>query len=308
MFRDPPVLPHLPIHDGARLFVVTYPLQDPPVSGLFRSTFYGLAWLSGGAATFVCDTEKFAVKAGSLVWTIPGQVYWWEQPEPGAHLTLIGFLPELLTGGALNVHLIPDLPFLQPDGPTVIPVSGEAGEVLSTLFQQIWHRYAQVAEHHPANVWLTLPRQREALMLAYLHGILAEVATLTTGVLPTPLTQAQSADLRLTQLFRTHAATGARERRPVRHYAELLHVTPGHLTRVVGRVMGKTPSAWLQEQLLLDAKRLLAFTDRSVERIAEDLHFPSATQFSQWFRGQSGQTPRQVRQGSRESTFDFQQF
>jgi hypothetical protein len=57
----------------------------------------GLAWLSGGAATFVCDTERFEVAAGSLVCTAPGQVNWWESPEPNASITLLGFVPKILS-------------------------------------------------------------------------------------------------------------------------------------------------------------------------------------------------------------------
>jgi AraC family transcriptional regulator, transcriptional activator of pobA len=298
--RDPSVLPELILHDGARLFVASRRLLDPPMLEVHRYAFYGLAWLSGGAASFVCDTERFEVAAGSLVCTAPGQVNRWERPDADAQIILLGFVPEIFTGGALDVRLISDLPLFKPDGTTVIPASGEVGAALETLFRQVWQRYTQSASPGPANPWRVLPRQREGLLLAYLHAILAEAATLEIGLpsLQPNLQPSQSADLRLTRLFRIHAVGSALERRSVAHYAALLNVTPDHLARAVGRVTGKSPSVWLQERLLLEATRLLTFTNRPVERIAEELHFPTATQFSQWFRTRSGQTPRQVRQGA----------
>jgi AraC family transcriptional regulator, transcriptional activator of pobA len=284
------------LKDGARLFVADDRLLESRIVEMRRYTFYGLAWLSGGAATFVCDTERFEVAAGSLICTAPGQVNWWEAPEPNAHITLLGFVPEIFTGGVLDVHLINDLPFFKPDGTTVIPAPGETGAALETLFRQVWRRYTQSAARSPDHTWRILPRQQEGLLLAYLHAILAEAATLEPDSQPA-LKPTQSADLRLTRLFRIHAVGSALQRHPVAHYAALLNVTPDHLTRVVGRVTGKTPSAWLQERLLLEAVRLLRFTNKPIERIAEELHFPTATQFSQWFRTQSGQTPRLVRTG-----------
>ncbi|WP_420594555.1 helix-turn-helix domain-containing protein [Deinococcus sp.] len=291
-----PTLPEVTLLEGARLFVAAHPLREAHLSEIRRYHFYALMWLSGGSATFVCDTERFEVAASSLICTAPGQVHQWEAPEAQAHVTLLGFVPEIFTGGSLDVRLITDLPLFQPDSTTILPALA-TGATLATLFAQVWQRYLQLSDAEPSREWRVLPRQQEALLLAYLHVILAEAATL--DIAPPTLRPLQQADLRLARLFRMSAASGALQRYPVAHYAELLHVTPDHLTRVVRRVTGKVPSAWLQERLLLEAKRLLLLTELPVERIAEELQFPSATQFSQWFRTHAGQSPRQARQQER---------
>ncbi|WP_424952490.1 helix-turn-helix domain-containing protein [Deinococcus sp.] len=300
MIRRAPTLSEVTLQDGARLFVAAHALSDSQVAEVHRYTFYGLAWLSGGAATFVCDAVRYQVAPGSLVCTAPGQVNWWEGEDPGAQLTLLGFVPDVFTGGALDVRLLTDLPLFRPDAVTVLPAPGEAGTALDTLFGQVWRRYLQSAQPGPNMTWQVLPRQREGLLLAYLHAILAEAATLdldASDASAPALSLGQSADLRLTRLFRLHSVGHALQRRPVGYYAELLHVTPDHLARVVGRVTGRTPGAWLQERLLIEAVRMLSFTTRPIEQIAQDLHFPTATQFSQWFRKRSGQTPSQIRHG-----------
>lgn len=292
------------LHDGARLFVAEHGLSAPALFERRRYGFYCLVWLSGGAATFVCDAERFEAGPNSLVCIAPGQVNWWEHPEPGARLTMLGFLPELFSGGGLDVHLITDLPFFRPDGATVVPAPSDVGLALATLFQQAWQRYMKLATLGSAQTWRVLPRRQERLLLAYLHAILAEAAALDFGVAGPAHAPPLGADLRLARLFRMHAATGAVQRLPVGHYAALLHVTPDHLTRVVRRATGKPPSAWLQEHLLTEARRLLTLTQRPIEQIAEDLHFSSATQFSQWFRARSGHTPSRARSNAAS---DFQQ-
>ena len=291
-----PELPEVTLLEGARLFVAAFPLRDLQSAELRRFTFYSLMWLSGGAATFVCDTERFDVAADSLLCTAPGQVHWWEQAAAGAQLTLLGFVPEIFTGGVLDVRLITDLPLFEPGGTTLLPTAGTAGAALADLFALVWQRYTQLAEADPARTWRVLPRQREGVLLAYLHAILAEAATLDLAEAPPPT---QRAEVRLARLFRLHAVMGALQRQPVSHYAELLHVTPDHLTRVVRRVTGKAPSAWLHERLLLEAKRRLTFTSQPVELSAHALLFPTATQFSKWVRTHTGQTPREIRQGLR---------
>jgi AraC family transcriptional activator of pobA len=323
------------LQDGARLFVASHALGVPQLSGVRRYSFYALAWLRGGGATFGCDTERFEVAPQSLICIAPGQVNWWEQAESGAHLTLLGFVPGIFTGGALDLRLLTDLPLFQPDRTTVLAATAEAGAALDTLFGQVWQRYLHSAAAAPQQAWLILPRQREGLLLAYLHAILAEAATLSTDSSAASLTLArtaeptpehsaaskaepskaehsaepkadQRADLRLTRLFRMHAVDSALQRHPVTYYAALLHVTPDHLARVVRRVTGQPPSAWLQARVLIEAVRLLTFTALPTAHIAEQLAFPSATQFSQWFRARSGQTPRQVRQGGFQAGPDAQ--
>jgi len=294
MPRQPRNLPEVTLQNGARLFVASYELLEPPMAGPHRYGFYSLSWLSRGAARLNCDAESFEIMPGSLICMTPGQVHWWQHPEPDAHITLLGFIPEIFIGGALDVHLITDLPFFQPAGSPVFRASLEVAAALDQLFEQVWRRYTQSAADDPNRSWLTLPRGREGLLLAYLHAILAEAASV--GLDSASGTLASTADVRLTRLFRLHAALSALERHPVTYYASLLNVTADHLTRVVRRATGKSPSHWLQERLLLEATRLLTFTNAPVERISEALNFPTATQFSQWFRTQSGQTPRAIRQ------------
>ncbi|OLT10161.1 hypothetical protein BJF78_29155 [Pseudonocardia sp. CNS-139] len=59
-------------------------------------------------------------------------------------------------------------------------------------------------------------------------------------------------------------------RRPIslRDVATTVGLTPGHLTTVVGRKTGRTVQQWLTERRMIEARRLLATTDLTVEAVA----------------------------------------
>lgn len=291
------LLPKTALRAGARLFVASYRIGGSELGRVWRCGFHALLWLHGGPATLLCDGERFEVAPASLVCLSPGQVYRWSAAADEAQATLLGFEADLFTagrdqGGLLDVQLLHDLPLFRPEGTTLL-ATGEAADRFERLFALCRQRYLQLSEPQDSGSWRVLPRQREGVLLAYLHVILTEAATLAP--VQEPPRQAPGSDLRLSRLFRLHAGQRVLERLPVAYYAELLHVTPDHLTRAVRRSTGQTPSVWLQEQLLTEARRRLALTDQPVEQVAATLNFGSASQFSRWVRVHTGQTPRQVR-------------
>ncbi|SMB85357.1 helix-turn-helix domain-containing protein [Deinococcus hopiensis] len=289
------------MHDGARLFVASYLVQKTELDRVWRCGFHALLWLNGGQAALQCDGEHFDVHPPSLICLSPGQVYRWSAADKAARATLIGFEADLFTAGRaqsglLDVQLLHDLPLFQPEGGAILAADKNAGN-LDSLFIMCRQRYQQLSERQGSKSWRVLPSEHESVLLAYLHVILVEAASLApVQEQPRP---APSTDLRLSRLFRLHAGQRVVERLPVAYYAELLHVTPDHLTRAVRRSTGQTPSVWLQKQLLIEARRRLILTDQPVERVAEALNFGSASQFSQWVRVHTGQSPRQLRQQGR---------
>jgi len=295
------LIPKTVLQGGARLFVASYLIHEAELDRVWRCGFHALLWLNSGRATLLCDGEHFEVQAPALICLSPGQVYRWSAADSATRATLLGFEADIFTagraqGGLLDVQLLHDLPLFRPEGTTVL-AAGEHAPLLDRLFALCRQRYLQLSEPQGSGSWRVLPRHRESVLLAYLHVILAEAATLAPA--PEPPHPAAGSDLRLSRLFRLHAGQRVLERLPVASYAELLHVTPDHLTRAVRRSTGQTPSGWLQDLLLTEARRRLALTDQPVEQVAAELNFASASQFSRWVRVHTGQPPRQLRQQGR---------
>lgn len=82
-------------------------------------------------------------------------------------------------------------------------------------------------------------------------------------------------------------------------YAHALGCTQKSLNRATQEAAGRTAKDCIARRLALEAKRLLAHTDRPIYLIAEGLGFDEATNFAKFFRRQVGQSPAEFRTAHR---------
>jgi AraC-like DNA-binding protein len=81
----------------------------------------------------------------------------------------------------------------------------------------------------------------------------------------------------------------------VQDYAAALNITQHHLNRVAKAVTGKTATEVIRERSLLEAKRLLTFSDYSVAEIAAELGYFDNSYFTKMFRKDVGSTPTEYK-------------
>jgi len=81
------------------------------------------------------------------------------------------------------------------------------------------------------------------------------------------------------------------EKRTVKEYADLLSVTPNHLSQTVKAVSGKNALSYISERLVREAKSLLLYTDFSISEIAYRLGFSDPANFGKFFKKESGVPP-----------------
>lgn len=80
-------------------------------------------------------------------------------------------------------------------------------------------------------------------------------------------------------------------------YAGKLCVTDKHLMRSIKRQTGETFRFWMTDFVVREAKLLLKSTDKSIQDITEELHFPNSSFFARFFRRHTGLSPLQFREG-----------
>jgi AraC family transcriptional activator of pobA len=76
-------------------------------------------------------------------------------------------------------------------------------------------------------------------------------------------------------------------------------LTPGHLTTVVGRKTGRTVQRWITERRMVEARRLLADTDLTVEAVGARIGYRDPGYFARRFRRTHGAAPLEWRRAGR---------
>lgn len=83
------------------------------------------------------------------------------------------------------------------------------------------------------------------------------------------------------------------QERTVQFYADKLCVTPKYLSMVVKDFSGKSPSDWIYEYVIAEAKSLLHYSKLSSQEVAFRLNFPSQASFTKFFKQKTGFSPRE---------------
>lgn len=81
-------------------------------------------------------------------------------------------------------------------------------------------------------------------------------------------------------------------------YAALLHISVPYLNEVVKEATGYAASYWIQQEILLEAKRLLHYTDLNSKEIAFSLGYEDYAYFSRFFKKNTNLTPLEFRNNS----------
>jgi len=78
-------------------------------------------------------------------------------------------------------------------------------------------------------------------------------------------------------------------------YASELQLTKRKLNETIKHITGQTASNFIIDRLILEAKRELCFSDKSIKEIAFTLGYESQYYFSRIFKNRTGKSPEQFR-------------
>ena len=129
------------------------------------------------------------------------------------------------------------------------------------------------------------------LIRPYLQALLTEINRAYMGSTSARITSAD----RFVQQFMDLVAKHVRHQRLVTAYADQLNVTPNHLNKVVKTRTGKSPSVWIDERIVLEAKVLLFQSTMTIAQIATELGFDDQSTFGKVFRRHANSSPTSFR-------------
>jgi AraC-like DNA-binding protein len=84
-------------------------------------------------------------------------------------------------------------------------------------------------------------------------------------------------------------------KRTVKEYADLLSITPNHLSQSIKTASGKNALSYISERLTLEAKSLILHTDFDITEIAFQLGFSDPANFGKFFKNEVGTSPLEFR-------------
>ena len=87
------------------------------------------------------------------------------------------------------------------------------------------------------------------------------------------------------------------EQRGVAFYADKLCLTPKYLSKLVKQASGRSAPDWIDSFVILEAKNMLKYSDKTIKEIVFALHFPNQSVFYKFFKAHTGLTPSEYRKG-----------
>lgn len=92
-----------------------------------------------------------------------------------------------------------------------------------------------------------------------------------------------------------------RKKHQVADYAEMLFKSPKTLSNLFKKSGDKSPLKIINERIILEAKRLLFYSDKTAEEIGYEVGFSEPAHFSKFFKNQVGSPPATFKKEFKES-------
>lgn len=81
----------------------------------------------------------------------------------------------------------------------------------------------------------------------------------------------------------------------VAEYAELLNKSPKTISNIFSKIHSKSPLQYIKERRLLEARRLLTYTDMQIQEVAYEIGYEDIQAFSRFFKKQQGVSPSEFK-------------
>jgi len=244
--------------------------------GAHRDDHYIFFLLKKGSGSLMIDLQKVDLKAGQLYYILPAQVHHYIRTH-GAEGWFLAIDTSLVPAECRNVFegkLSLQLPC------TLQPALLKQYLYVLTLLQE---RYAGANK----------ARFDRLVIRALLQSFLAMAANAYDD-LPEP-NHTLSRPAELARQFRMLMAKNIRAIKSPSGYSTRLNVSQSYLNESVKRITGFSIRYWIQQEILLEAKRLLYYSEFNIKQISYELGYEDPSYFSRFFRKAAGMSALEFR-------------
>lgn len=247
----------------------------------FTSALYQIMVFSG-EGTFSVDFTEYPFSGNTILFLSPYQNFQWKVSEEisieclefhGDFYCIEYHKKEVACNGLLfnNVYLFPHI------------------SIATSCYTEILSIFKKIEEEKNSSSEFS-----EAILKAYLQLILAicskEKNTLLASA-PIEIIEPQEIT-RFQQLLERNYS----KEKSVSFYASEMSLSSGAFSKKIKKLFGKTPTQLIQDRVILEAKKLLHLTYKSVKEIAFELNFEDEFYFSRYFKKSVGLSPLHYRE------------
>lgn len=252
---------------------------DPSINNYVDEERYVVLWIKRGIDAITVGQDRFPGQPNSVFFIIRGTEV---EFEYGAYPQgwILSFSDEIFRDTAQRLTI---------RDADIFSTFGRVPHVI--LSPRIGDRVASVAEMIDELVGSQLPH-RETAITALLRTLLiycdSDCNVYVEGAEKTDKVQivTRYKDLVAERYTETHQTSD---------YACMLHITPQYLNQVTNEILGVTAKDIIHEQLTIEARHALKFSDASIKQIALKLGFSDPYYFSRYFKKHMGCTPSAYR-------------
>ncbi|MFI1069342.1 helix-turn-helix domain-containing protein [Streptomyces puniciscabiei] len=245
-----------------------------------RPTFHELIAVRGGRLRCSLDFGACELTAGDWLWVRPGQVHQYDSDLAAADGVVVLFTPGFLTPATVQAARVDQPVWRSPLTPT-----DTDAPALDAVLQVLRSEYRRLAD---------LPLEIQIDVVRHLLSVLVLRLSHAQGVRETAGTGSEA----FRRFQRAVERDFCRTHR-VEDYAHALGYSVRTLTRATRSATGTGAKVFIDDRVLLEARRLLWHTDLPAAAVGDRLGFPGATVFTRFFRRRTGETPAAFRARAR---------
>lgn len=245
-----------------------------------RHNYFELFWIEKGGGSLSVDFDTYEIKPPMILLFSPGRVHAWNPSETPAGF-VIRFGADFFASDSQDTAELSEMHiFYSIGGDPVLYLDGEQNGQFEILTRAVFREFC------------VEDLERATALRSYLRLWLICAKRIAEQKRPQ---QNQTTAFYLTRRFLTLVEQDYQKNLSVKDYAGRLKVSAAHLSATVKQNMNKTAGAIIHERLLIEAKRLLLYSELTVSDIAFHLNFEDPSYFARFFRKHNGSTPTDFR-------------
>ncbi len=246
-----------------------------------RDDNYLLMFQQGGSSTLIVDFHEITISGCAIYCILPGQVHYGVS-TPDATAWVLGLDPACIREDYRTV--LADFAIMNKPAPLPPSKGGLLRESIS-LLRRLDEQTAADSEEQALNSML------EVCICLFVAACRDNKSPAAPSALRPQL---------ITRQFRSLLVLNFREMKAPSEYAAALHISPSYLNEVVKDTTGHPVSYWIQQEIMLEAKRMLFYTRSSVKEISHLLGYTDTPYFIRLFSKITGMSPLRFRSNYRK--------